>query len=99
MSHYNIDYSDLAGSQKQQKALADIIDWFGSDRRFAELTTAFREEPGLTQERFALFTSIAGVQGYPVIAWWNHCFPKRPWRDAPEAQIINLEVARKERQS
>jgi hypothetical protein len=91
MSHYNISYAGLEGAAKQQRALEDISDWLGNWRKFSTLTAAFRAEHAikpLTQRSFTLFAGIAGVQGYPVIAWWNHCFPSRPWKDEEETTGI-----------
>jgi hypothetical protein len=97
MTHYNIVYTDLPPEEKSYKALQDIADWLGSKRKFRELTEAFIYEGSeLTQQRFAFYCSLAGVQGYPVIAWWEHCFPKRPWEDEDEEEEYQLCKGNKE---
>ena len=99
MTHYNIDYSDLEDAEKQAKAIADIIDYLGSPSKFNELTTMFREEAdgNMHQRWFEIACSFAGVQGYPVVAWFHHCFPNRPWLESRSADQMDLEVAREVR--
>ena len=83
MTHYNTSYSNLEGEAKITYAIADIIEWLGSGKKFAELTKAFQAEKP-SQRAFTFYCSLAGVQGYPVIAWWRHCFPSTPWQDEPQ---------------
>jgi len=83
MSHYNISYSSLREEEKPKQAIRDIIDWLGSKRKFTELTKAFRAEKP-NQRAFTFYCGLAGVQYYPVIAWWKHCFPDLPWLDEQE---------------
>jgi len=72
--HTTIDYGKLDGKAKEDKAIADIVNWFGAER-YATLTAAFKKEPKPTLDRFHLMCSIAGVQGYPVTVWYRQLWP------------------------
>jgi len=73
--HYTTHYE---GSPivRHNKAIADIKDWLGKER-FETITKLMREKETEqpTLEVFTAIVSFAGVQGYPVKAWYNHCFP------------------------
>ncbi len=73
--HYDVDYSKLDPVAKHNKAIQDIKDYMGN-QRFRHLTKLFRESAdSISPDQFALMTSFAGVQGYPVKAWYNYCYP------------------------
>lgn len=75
MAHYEIDYSVITDENaKQEKALNDIRDYIGIDR-FVKLTAEFVNavNDGATEEQFHFWLSFAGIQGYPVSAWYKHC--------------------------
>lgn len=74
MTHYDVDYSEIQDPiAKHNKAIEDIKEYMGEER-FANLTNTFKEYPNLSLEQFTLYCSIAGVQGYPVKAWYNYCY-------------------------
>jgi len=83
MTHYNRSYAGMEGINKRQHALNDIKEWLGDHRKFLELTKTFRAEKP-SQRAFTFYCGLAGVQGYPVVAWWRHCFPDTPWVDEEE---------------
>lgn len=74
MTHYTVDYSNLNDDpiSKHNKAIQDIKEYIGDDR-FETLTEKFKQmSPSL--EQFELMVSFAGVQGYPVKAWYNYIY-------------------------
>lgn len=77
--HYTRNYTELEGAAKTEAALNDIKEFLGVER-FEGLTATlkeFGEKQPLSKDRFAALVSISGVQGYPVMVWYNHCFPKK----------------------
>lgn len=76
MTHYNVDYAGLEGEAKLNKALDDIKEYMGVDK-FNSLSTDFKANaPDLTLEQFSLFTSLCGVQGYPIQAWYEYIYKR-----------------------
>jgi hypothetical protein len=74
MTHYNISYEGLDPIEKQNKAIADIKEYMG-EAKFVDLTSKLRAAyPDCTIEQFTLMVSFAGVQGYPVKAWYNYTY-------------------------
>ena len=76
--HYEINYKGFADTADADRAaLADIQDWMGSDR-FARVDAVYREltEP-VSIDVFRLQMSFAGIQGYPVEAWYRSLWPGR----------------------
>lgn len=76
--HYEISYgkhADVAAADAA--AIADIRDWLEQERydRLCE-TFAALEQP-MSQEDFAVVCSFAGIQGYPVEAWYRSLWPGR----------------------
>lgn len=75
MTHYNVSYEGLSDIEKHNKAIQDIKDYLGEEK-FEQLTKQCKEEyPDLTLEQFRMSVSFAGVQGYPVKAWYNYIYP------------------------
>lgn len=74
MTHYDVNYSDLTPQAKHDKAIADIKDYLGDDK-YRNLTAEFRAAGPMPLGRFEMYLSIAGVQGYPVRAWYNEVYP------------------------
>jgi hypothetical protein len=72
--HYNISYKGLSPQAAHDKAIADIREYMGSDR-FETLTAQFARHEPMPLEVFELIVSFAGVQGFPVKAWHNECWP------------------------
>ena len=66
--HTEIDYSKLDGEAKQAKALADVKDWMG-EGRFEAVNKELSKVRDF--DRFEFYASLAGVQGYPVRAWFD----------------------------
>ena len=74
--HYEINYKGHATVEAADRAaLADIADWMGADR-FARVDALYREmaEP-VGIDVFRLQMSFAGIQGYPVEAWYRSLWP------------------------
>jgi hypothetical protein len=75
MSHYDIDYGGLDERTKEARAIQDIIDYLGQER-FDYISTAIKqgmvEDMDLDADALRLPLSLAGVQGYPVTAWFNY---------------------------
>lgn len=74
MTHYDISYKDLPEAQAHTKAIQDIKEYLGDDR-FDKITKEFQKKI-LSFDNFAMYASITGVQGFPVQAWYKHCWPK-----------------------
>lgn len=70
--HTTIDYHHLSGKAKQQAALLDLRNYYGSDK-FDHLNGEFKtlKDQGLTFEGFTAYVELSGVQGYPIRAWWD----------------------------
>lgn len=79
MTHYDIDYSTMSEPQKSTEALQDIINYLGVPR-FQDLTQLFRREYPASPdiERFTFQCAFAGVQGYPVLVWYEHIWGVKP---------------------
>jgi hypothetical protein len=66
--HNEIDYSQYANpGEKRQAALKDIKNWLGI-RKYNEVSKLARQEQ-TSFRHFEFACSIAGIQGYPVVAW------------------------------
>lgn len=72
MSHHTIKY-DLDSPDAEAKAIDDIIDFLGQER-FDTISTALEIaiKDGATVDQLRIPLSFAGVQGFPVVAWYNH---------------------------
>lgn len=66
MTHYEINYADLAGEAKANKAMDDIKAFIGSDRWEKLVTLAPASSVG--EVRFCMEV-LMGVSGYPVDAF------------------------------
>jgi hypothetical protein len=79
MTHYEIDYGTMQEPEKHNKALQDIKDYLGEDR-FEHLTELLRLDKALATNycRFSWLASFSGIQGYPTMAWHNHCYGYAP---------------------
>lgn len=74
--HYEINYKGHATvADADRAALKDIADWMGADR-FARVDQLYRQmaEP-VGIDVFRLQMSFAGIQGYPVEAWYRSLWP------------------------
>jgi len=86
MTHYTVKYGDLEGIPKQAKALADIVDYLGWEK-FTELSGVLAEEnPRLTLKQLRMALSFAGVQGYPVRAWYAHIYGQAALAEQTKAE-------------
>lgn len=72
--HYNTSYEGLEDQAKIDKGLEDIKDWLGEDR-FDELSKEFEKAEKIPFEQFEFLAGMAGVQGYPVTAWYETVWP------------------------
>lgn len=73
--HYDTHYEDLEGQDKIDKGLSDIKDWLGYGR-FNDLTKQFEAHEKLPFDQFQFLASVAGIQGYPVTAWYATLWPE-----------------------
>lgn len=74
MTHYDADYSNFTDeSEKAKKAMKDIVDYLG-DKKYKDinrhLVLLFKSAP-FNRDWLAEGLSLAGIQGYPVTAWFN----------------------------
>jgi hypothetical protein len=66
------NYANLSESAKKAQAIEDIIEHLGI-HRFTEIhEIILRDRNNLRQMELAL--SFAGIEGYPVKAWYAHIF-------------------------
>lgn len=71
---YTRDYSGMDSISKHKRAIRDIKQYLGGDR-FNELTRDFQDVGSMSFESFSKYAWLAGIQGYPVKAWYELCFP------------------------
>jgi hypothetical protein len=74
MTHYDISYSKSPAPNFD--AVQDIIEWLGIER-FQHLSKKMMEVKHCGTWRMAL--SLAGIQGFPVIAWYEHIHGQGSW--------------------
>ena len=73
MSHYIVNYESMTPVEKHNAAIADCKDYLG-ESRFNEICARIRKNP-MTLDELHIALSFVGIQGYPVTAIYNHCFP------------------------
>ena len=73
--HYDTYYAGLEGQAKIDKGLEDIKEWLGWER-FNDLTKQFKAHEKLPFDQFQFLAGVAGIQGYPVAAWYATLWPK-----------------------
>lgn len=79
--HNTVDYSK--SPTPAFDAVEDIKDWVGKDRWDA----ISAEMAKVTRcHQFALYASLAGIQGYPVIAWYELYHGQGSWKQEELAQ-------------
>lgn len=73
--HQIIDYAGLDPIAKHNKAIEDVKEFLGKEK-FDKLTKEFREVPQdqMSLDKFTNYVSLAGIQGYPVKAWYNYIY-------------------------
>lgn len=74
MSHYTVNYESMTPVEKHNAAIADCIDYLG-ESRFNDICERIKLVPDMTLEELHVVLSFGGIQGYPVKAIYNHCFP------------------------
>ena len=79
MSHYTISYKDSPCPSVD--AIDDIKEWLGQER-WDKLYPLFAKIE--TQKAFELYASFVGVQGFPVIAWWELIHGQGSWKTEEE---------------
>lgn len=67
----SIDYSKLEGNAKRAQALRDIIKYLGWEK-FVEIHLGLLKNGKPHFEAHRVWLSIAGIQGYPAQAWYEH---------------------------
>lgn len=72
--HYNVDYSGLDPQAKHDKAIADIREYMGN-AKYEQIKAEFTRGKVIPFEQFQFYLSIAGIQGYPVKAFYQECWP------------------------
>lgn len=73
--HYNVDYTDHPN--KAKAAVSDILDFLGTER-FEKLVP---EMAKITHcGNFAMYCALAGIEGYPVIAWYESFHGEGTWK-------------------
>ena len=73
--HITLDYKDRR--DPAQAAIADIRDWLGV-AKFDELCP---EMAKLTHcGNFAMYCALAGIQGFPVRAWYESFHGQGSWK-------------------
>lgn len=72
--HNTIDYSKSPSPAFD--AMQDVIEWLGRERyekispEMAKLTD---------RDAFAMYAGLAGIRGYPVLAWYEHYHGQGSW--------------------
>jgi hypothetical protein len=74
MTHYDIDYSK--SPTKAYDAIEDIKEFLGRER-FTRITQTLSTARNPLHWRLAL--AFAGVQGYPVVAWYELVHGQGTW--------------------
>lgn len=73
--HNTIDYSKSPAPAFD--AVEDIKSWLGPDR----WAKVYPELAKITHcGNFAMYCALAGIQGFPVIAWYEHYHGKGSWK-------------------
>lgn len=73
--HQTIDYSKRAAPRFD--AVEDVKDWLGADG-WAKISPEMSKVKHCGQ--FALYASLAGIQGFPVIAWYELYHGEGSWK-------------------
>jgi len=71
--HYLTNYANLSDDEKRVQAIRDIRMYMG-DEAFQRISTELVEH-NLSFGMFAFYAAFCGVQGYPVRAWYQYCYP------------------------
>jgi hypothetical protein len=71
--HYNVSYKNLPEDEKRVKAVLDIKEYLGTER-FNKVEADFRQLGYIEPDKFEFLCMIAGIEGYPVGAWYASLF-------------------------
>lgn len=71
------DYSKSPA--KAFDAVEDVKNWFGA-KRWAIISLEMAKVTN--QEAFIMYASLAGVRGYPAVAWYELYHGQGSWKDA-----------------
>ena len=74
MSHYTMNYESMTPVEKHNAAIVDCVNYLG-ESRFNQICDHIKEYPDMTLDELHFVLSFVGIQGYPVTAIYNHCFP------------------------
>lgn len=73
MTHYTMSYAGLTDEVKSARAIQDIKDYLGEDK--FESTTEIMRREMIPYEQFTMAMAfMAGIEGYPVKAWYEHVY-------------------------
>ena len=72
MSHYNINYKDLSGKEKQDKAVQDCKEYVSNDKQWAAIEDCAKHPDNSFNDFRIGLGLFVGIEGYPVAALWLH---------------------------
>ena len=75
MTHYTTDYSKSVAPHFD--AVQDIIDYLGAER-YAKIAPEMAKLKHCGA--FAMYCSLAGIQGFPAKAWYEHFQGQGSWK-------------------
>ena len=73
MTHYYVNYEGMVEPAKSAKALQDIKDYLGVEM-FNNVTDAMKETIYPFEQFQMTMMFMAGIEGYPVKAWYEHVY-------------------------
>jgi hypothetical protein len=65
MTHYEINFSDMPEQERKDKALDELVLFWGADK-YASVVNMMRKMDKIPFQAFAITMSMTGVEGYPV---------------------------------
>jgi hypothetical protein len=82
MTHYTTDYSKSPAPAFD--AVQDIKEYLGDHYDFIALDIRKVKDPRM----FNLACTLAGIEGYPVVAWYEHFHGQGTWVEPEGIKII-----------
>lgn len=73
--HNTIDYGKSIAPSFD--AVQDVMDWLGAER-YAKIAPEMAKLANCGA--FAMYCSLAGIQGFPVKAWYEHFHGQGSWK-------------------
>ena len=68
-----IDYSTMNDAEKFYEAINDCKNYLG-EAKFKEITEALKVDHPPLKQFTAMLSMLAGIEGYPVKAWYQYAF-------------------------